>query len=408
MRFLPILSISLLISFIISCSSTTNNTFEITAIQAPSQNEAALSNIMSDEDGNVFLSWVETNDKVASLYYSKLDSNRWSSPTLISSSDNWFVNWADFPSVIARNGEIQAAHWLNKSGQSTYAYDVNIATPQAGWTNAKAPHSDGTKTEHGFVSMESLSDSTFLAVWLDGRNTGGAGHGMQADNKLDHAMTIRSAVLNNNLEVIEEHEIDASVCDCCGTSTTVLPDGSFISAFRNRTQDEIRDIYVSKFVDGNWTESKAVHNDNWKIAACPVNGPMIKANEEIVAVSWFTAANNESRVKVAISEDLGDSFSAPIIVDKGNPLGRVDLEVFDDNSFFVTWVERKEDRTKATFIGKHYKKDGTLLNEYDIAEMSSSRKSGFPRITLSNGNLIATYTHINEEGQTTIKTLILD
>jgi hypothetical protein len=44
-----------------------------------------------------------------------------------------------------------------------------------------------------------------------------------------------------------------------------------------------------------------VHSDNWKIDACPVNGPAIAATGRRVAVAWFTAANDTARVKLAFS-----------------------------------------------------------------------------------------------------------
>ena len=41
---------------------------------------------------------------------------------------NWFVNWADYPSVVAIDEKFWVAHWLAKqSGGKTYDYDVALA-----------------------------------------------------------------------------------------------------------------------------------------------------------------------------------------------------------------------------------------------------------------------------------------
>ena len=57
-----------------------------------------------------------------------------------------------------------------------------------------------------------------------------------------------------------------------------------IAVYRNRTDDEIRDIYVSRYEMGAWTVGKPVHNDGWHVEACPVNGPVVSAHGKDVTV----------------------------------------------------------------------------------------------------------------------------
>ena len=58
--------------------------------------------------------------------------------------------------------------------------------------------------------------------------------------------------------------------------------------------------------------------------ACPVNGAVAAAGER-VAVAWFTGADKTPRVKLAFSNDAGETFGQPVAVDDGNPTGRVDV-----------------------------------------------------------------------------------
>ncbi len=387
----------------IACSKPHN--FSISEIEAPSGMNSSLPNLFTDNTGIVFMSWVETNDDSSTLFYSSLDDSIWSDAVSIRSSDTWFVNWADFPSVIARNGDIMAAHWLQKKKGSSYSYDVNISTAFERWGNVLTPHNDNTASEHGFVSMTPLSDSTFMAVWLDGRKTVRQSHGTASD--LNSAMTLRSAVISNQLELLSEFEIDASVCDCCGTASVLTEDG-LISVFRNRTEYEIRDIYTSKFKNGKWSSPKAVHNDNWEIAACPVNGPSISANEKTVAVTWFTAANDSAKVKLSFSNDFGDNFEPAIQIDDVNALGRVDVVVLDDKTAVVTWLERSPDNASiALYKLKQIDQKGNVIQSRVISEMASARTSGFPQLTKNGNQLIAAWTHINEDGSKQIKTSII-
>ena len=88
-------------------------------------------------------------------------------------------------------------------------------------------------------------------------------------------MTVRAAIFGADGVQRSETLVDARVCECCPTAAAVTSEG-VIAAFRNRAEGEIRDIYVSRLdaASGKWSEPAAVHNDNWKMPACPVNGPV--------------------------------------------------------------------------------------------------------------------------------------
>lgn len=403
----PLLFSSILL-LLIGCSN--NQNFQLKNLTAPSGKNASLPRLYTDNTGTVFMSWIESEGDTSSLYYSSLEQEKWNDPVLIEKSDNWFVNWADFPSVIAKDGKAIAAHWLKKIEGGTYAYNVEIVSAKNNWSNPISPHNDNTATEHGFVSMVPASDSTFLSIWLDGRNT--AGHGghdaHESSSNLSTAMTLRSAILDMDLNILNEFEIDNSVCDCCGTAAVETESG-FITAYRNRTENEIRDIYVSRFIDGVWNKPIVVNDDGWKIAACPVNGPAIASNGKNVAVAWYTGANESQKVKFALSNNEGDSFQEAIEVDSGNPLGRVDIELLTNGNVLVSWLERNmEDRSKANFMAKLVSPNGEVIQEFTISEMSSSRRSGFPQLSSHNNKIIAAWTDLEDGSDTSIKTVILE
>src|SRR5919197_741880 len=85
-----------------------------------------------------------------------------------------------------------------------------------------------------------------------------------------------------------------------GTSTTapVITSEGVLAAYRNRSDDEVRDIYVSRLVQGRWSEPSVVHADNWRIPACPINGPALAANGRNVAIVWYTVKQDEGHAYV--------------------------------------------------------------------------------------------------------------
>lgn len=398
MRITLILSLALLILYS-GCSPDSNS--NISEIKSPAKANSSLPRLFTDNTGTVFMSWVEEIEHMAHLKYATLQGDVWSEPETIIQDSTWFINWADFPSLIAQNGQPMAAHWLNKVEGGTYAYHVNMATYDSTWNNSFTPHKDGSPTEHGFVSMTPATDSTFFAIWLDGRQTMNRNHNEYSD--LDKAMTLRGAFINTNSEIEQRFLIDESVCDCCNTAVTKTDKG-FIAAYRDRTNDEIRDIYVTSFVDGSWSKPIPVHSDNWEIAACPVNGPSIDAKGSTVAVAWFTGARGDSKVKMALSQDYGQTFDEPILLDDKNPSGRVDLNITKDK-IWVSWLSSSNDGSDLKIHS--YAHDGDRKSEYALSNLPSSRSTGFPQISVRESGLLISYTDVTGD-RPQVKTYVLE
>lgn len=347
-------------------------------------------------DKGVLMSWIERGDNnLASLKFAERTATGWSEVRTVASGTDWFVNWADVPSVLRLADGSLVGHWLQKSGPSTYAYDVRLSRSTDNgrtWSSSVTPHHDGTKTEHGFASLFQMPGAGLGAIWLDGRETtpaGGAGGGH--DGHGTGAMTVRFGTFDGAWKQTAEMPIDTRVCECCPTTAAVTSDG-LIAAFRNRTEDEIRDIYVSRFENGKWTEPKAVHNDNWQIAACPVNGPMLSARGRDVVISWFTGVDDPGRAYVAFSRDAGRTFGAPIRVDDVATLGRVDVELMPDGSAMATWIELADRR--AEFKVRRLHVDGTRGAPLKVADMATSRSSGYPRVARHGNELVFAWTEV--------------
>jgi hypothetical protein len=363
-------------------------TAPIDSLVSPTGPGAAEPNLAVGPKGEVHLSWLEPADSAYSLKIATYAGGKWSGPHAIRTARDFFVNWADFPSVAVLGEGRLAAHWLQKTGRSTYAYGVRIAQSTDGgrtWSAGVTPHSDTMPVEHGFVAMWPDRGGVG-AVWFDGRKTGAsaaAGHEGHGE------MMLMSTTIGRNGKVGAEKVVDGLTCECCQNSVAITGSGPIV-AYRNRTKDEIRDIYVSRLVNGKWTEGTAVHADNWKINACPVNGPAIEASGRNVALAWFTGARDSNKVNVAFSTDGGAKFGAPIRVDGGQPGGRVDLVMLGDGSAVVSWLERTGD--VAAVQARRVTASGQLGPVKTIAQSSAARASGVPRMVMSGSDLFFAWT----------------
>lgn len=380
-----------------------NSSFNFTPIPHPCINGGE-PNLFTSETGEVYLSWIAyENDTTDVLQYAQWEDEKWTTPKTIAQGSNWFVNWADFPSLAAYedSGKTLAAHWLQKSAEGTYDYDVHISQSKDGgetWQTSFIPHQDGIAAEHGFVNLVPLEAAKMAAVWLDGRHT----KGHDETHKHKGAMTLRTATFDPQGNLMDEVELDNKVCDCCQTSAAVTDEG-LIVAYRDRSEGEIRDVSVIRQVQGQWTSQKTIGNDNWQTTACPVNGPVIRAEGQRVALAWFTSADGEPKVQLVLSEDAGATFSKPIRIDEGNPLGRVDVLFLKNHQVIVSWLEASEEAAEIKVVA--VAKNGEIYQRFSIAKTSAARKSGFPRMTNWNDQALVAWTGV--DSLTSIRTGVL-
>lgn len=371
--------------------SANNEINRLKHLASPADSVSAEPYLFTDKNGLVYLSWIEKTKEKSLLKFSTLNNEQWSEPLVISSGDNWFVNWADYPLLAADGANNLVAHFLEKSEKGTYTYDVKIVTSAdqgKTWSSPKTLHDDGKKAEHGFVSMIPYGENYFIS-WLDGRNSGmeaAVGH----DEGHHGQMTIRGAVVDKQGNKFGEWELDNRVCDCCQTSAAITMNGPVV-VYRDRSEEEIRDISIVRLVNGQWTSPKPVFPDNWKIDGCPVNGPRATAEGNNLAVAWFSSPHKKAQVNVVFSADGGATFGSPIRIDEGKGIGRVDLVMIDEKSVMVSWMEG------ATIKAAKVYNDGKMEPSMIIASSSESRSSGFPQITKSGNNLIFAWTDEREK-----------
>ena len=360
---------------------------EAREIPSPAAPGSGQPNLAVAADGRIYLSWLEPRSPTGvSLRFSTREGAGWSSPRTIAEGTDWFVNWADFPSLKVLPDGSLAAHWLVKNGDGDYAYDVRLSRSHDGgrsWSPPRTPHRDGTATEHGFVSLFPAGDGMLGAVWLDGRETattGGHGAG---------AMTLRYAAIGRDDSPRDERLLDARVCDCCQTAAAMTADGPLV-VYRDRSPEEVRDIAVVRRQGNAWTEPRAVARDGWKIHGCPVNGPSVAADGRRVAVAWFTLAGDRPRVKLAFSEDAGASFGPAIAVDDGQPLGRVDTLLLDDGSALVSWLEQAGEANR--LLVRHVRADGSLAGAASVAPAARVRANAFPQMARAGKSVVIAWT----------------
>ncbi len=374
----------------VSGQRTAGPAMTVQQIDSPARPGSGQPNLYVAADGQVYMSWIEAVEgKGHAVRFAFRKGGMWSEPRTIIEGDDLLVNSADFPSLVALPGGALVAHWPVKGDPGTHASSIRISRSTDGgktWGKPVIPHTDKSMVEHGFVSMVALPDGRVTALWLDGRNMKAdshGGHGSSGDTNL------RYTVIGPNGQASEDLLIDPRVCDCCPTSAALTSEGP-VAVYRDRSDKELRDISIVRFVKGRWTDPRTVSADGWEIHGCPVNGPSVAADGKKVAVAWFTAPKETSRVKVVFSGDAGATFGQPIQVDDATPAGRVDLLMLPDGSVLVSWVERTAKGGEVKV--RRVKPDGSRDQALTIAESNALRVTGVPQIVRAGNEILFAWT----------------
>ncbi len=369
---------------------------ELRSIDPPAAEGAFSPDVWVDGSG-LLMTWLEPLGAERSdghrVRFSKLTGDTWSSPVTIVESKELFANWADFPSVARAADGTLYAHWLGKTAPETFAYSIFLARSTddgASWQPIGKLNDDPTHTEHGFVAWVPDGDA-LRAFWLDGR-----------EMAHDDPMTLRTARVggSDGAPVGTVELLDSRVCECCSTDATPTPDGPLV-VYRDRSDEEIRDIYSVRAVDGAWSEPAAVAVDDWLIEGCPVNGPAVAADSGLVTVAWFTASEDRAKVLAAVSTDGGATFGKQVIIDDSQPLGRVHAAMAGEGVGVVTWFAR--DGQRASVNLRTIDREGDLGEVRRVGETTMSRSSGFPRLARVGASLFATWVEVDEASTSRIR-----
>lgn len=399
---------------------------KVSLLASPAGADSSAPALANGPDHGLYLSWTEPTAKGRAVKFSRFDAatQRWSAARMITEGADLEKSSANVPLLVVQG-----------NGRLTAVWSVNNPMPAAPAAGSAAAHDHGDHAAHlhnddarhamysqssddgatwsapqplsreseatAFPSVAALPDGRLLAAWLDGR-----GKKEPGDAQKLYARVLGAA----GPDVL----VDPRVCECCQTTLTCFPDGTVLLAYRGRTDEEIRDIMATRFIDEHWEAPQRLSRDRWKINACPINGPQVDSDGPRVTAAWFTAADNEPRVLVSSSPNAGEIYTMPSRVDLGHALGRVDTLILRDGSQLVSWLEGPGDddsQPAGLYLRRYASFGATLAPALITPSKTKALVAGFPRMALlkdydnSAAQLVVAFTRDGDTSQ--VETLLV-
>lgn len=328
------------------------------------------------------LTWIEPIETKPTIRWARFSQGRWTEATTVVTSEDLLINWSDVPAAAEVGGRMFVAFPEMRRGGEGYRAALSVSMDEGRtFVRRGALHSDTSDGEHGFVAFAPENADTVRAFWLDGRATAGP----------NPAMRLYTTVIGDS--TAPDVVLDERTCDCCSLGVARAASGSVV-AYRDRQDDEVRDISVIHAESQGFSRPNALHADGYRIAGCPVNGPAVAADGARVAIAWYTYAQEQPRVKVAFSSDNAQHFAPPLNIADTTPsfapLGRVSAAWGDQGDALVGYVE--SDREKARIVIRRVHPDGKVFAPFVVADTRPERKSGFPKMVRLDDRVMVVWT----------------
>jgi hypothetical protein len=227
------------------------------------------------------------------------------------------------PRIVIRDRRVDVV-WVSKHDGVAAIRVAASADGGATFGTAKTITPAGLTGARGWESAALSDDGALHAVWLDGRHSAPAPSGLRRDSApsapqpAQHVHTgapmrqdIYHAVWRGNDPAVET-EVATNVCFCCKTAIVSRGQDVFV-AWRHLFDGGVRDIAVARSADGGATFSAPVRvsDDNWKIDACPDDGPAMAVDaSSALHVIWPTLVHDPDGDRMAIFESSSTDGAA--------------------------------------------------------------------------------------------------
>jgi len=317
-------------------------------------------------DGSLWLAW-SGNGRVAVQRSTDLGRS-FSAPVFVNGREEKLDAGADTrPQIVKdKTGRIVVAYTVARGAH--YDGEVLVAQSDSTATSFEIPRPltrDGASQR--FVSFALDPDGRVFAAWIDKRNLAAA---KRAGEKYDGAALAFAWKQDANFAVT--HIAQDNTCECCRIGVAFNGSGQPVVLWRNMFEGGVRDHAIMTLTERAPGPVYRVAVDDWKIDACPHQGPSLAIGENgTYHATWFTEGRVRQGLFYAWSHDGGRNFAAPLSI--GNQ-ERQPSRPFVLASAGRVWLVWKEfDGTKSVVNAMVSRDDGvTWSKERTIAETANA------------------------------------
>ena len=314
--------------------------FATSALISPAPAGAIEQRLVALPDGRLLSAWWDNApESRENLKISAWKNNQWSQPVVITGMPKIVdVQLTGFA------GDKLAALWMiGKAAESgeVEVHDIYLAWSDNGgadWSQPVRINQEKSSSMKESPALTALADGALMAAWIDMRNITLIPPQKPGDEMRMEGYTALYAARMGADNQPKEVELDKDFCDCCGPALT--DDGNDgLVVYRDHKPDNIRDPALVRVSLQGSSQPVSVHDDHWKIDACPSKGPAISRYDNTVGVIWLTMVNDKFIIRAAFSGDKGAHFGKPIDLEPDGASNVSGIVMDSPHSALVSWTK---------------------------------------------------------------------
>ena len=258
------------------------------------------------EDGTIYVIWVNTTDG-GDVYFSKSTDHgvTFSEYVAVNQSPNHASSIGFSGPKIAERNDTLHVLWADQRGgyDHTSAYYARSVDGGITWEETQVGHGYGINL---YPELMVDSDGIIHAVIHYFQP------GSWSYRHIAHTRSTNGGDSWSDFKTVSNYN-PGEPCDCCPINLHELPNGQLIAGFRNNLNN-IRDMYSVQWNSSNssWGNLSPMSYDNFYVSYCPASGPSLVSQDSLIGMAYMAESDGESRVYLALSEDMGDTFAVKI------------------------------------------------------------------------------------------------
>jgi hypothetical protein len=255
------------------------------------------------------------------------------------------------PRVTLRDSAVHVV-WISKRGGMSAIRSAASHDGGRTFAAARTISPPGVSGLRGWHTATITDEGSVQAVWLDGRAApprvsrpeaaaGAHQHKHQPGARMKQDLFFAAW---QGDEPVRETQVAGDVCFCCKTAIATRGRDTYV-AWRHIFPGSVRDIALARSTDGGATFSDAVRvsADDWKIDACPDDGPALAMDAQgVLWLAWPTMVEVGGKPQMAIfqtrSGDGGRTFAPRVRLDTAAGAAHPRLAVHGSRAA-VVWDE---------------------------------------------------------------------
>lgn len=295
-----------------------------------------------------------------------------------------FANWADRPRLARLCDGALAVAYLERDGAGKYDYGVRLAlAPRDGaFGPARWIHEHRGVGEHGFPSLAPLASRGLAVAWLDGRA-----------HETTHAMALYARTVAADGAFGPEIELDSRVCDCCPTAAAPLEGFDWLVAYRDRGDDERRDVTLRRVRGDGSHEIVFESRDGWITKTCPVNGPALAVRGARGGIAWTTeGADGVPRMKLATFDPRDLDFEPIVTIARESVIGRASVAIDGEGRTWIAWLEARGERSLWRLTHLATTSEPREAAVIDVVTVDAGREAGHAALAVQRDAVLVAFT----------------